>query len=53
MGLGFFIVGAVIFSGYIYFLIWSIFDSNKRQREENYPTLVDNYEKVKAENKDV
>ena len=41
MGLGFFIVGAVIFSAYVYFLIWSIFDSNKRQREENYPTLVD------------
>ena len=37
MSLGFFIVGAVIFSFYVYFLIWNIFSSNKKQREENYP----------------
>lgn len=37
MSIGFFIVGAVIFSFYVYFLIWNIFTSNKKQREENYP----------------
>ena len=39
MSIGFFIVGAVIFSVYVYFLIWSIFYHNKKQQEENYPTL--------------
>jgi hypothetical protein len=38
MSLGFFVVGAVIFLVYVYFLIWNIFTSNKKQREENYPT---------------
>ena len=34
-----FIVGALIFSAYLYFLIWNIFYSAKKQREENYPGL--------------
>ena len=34
-----FIVGAVIFAAYLYFLIWNIFYSAKKQREENYPGL--------------
>ena len=34
-----FIVGTVIFGVYMYFLIWNIFYSAKRQREENYPNL--------------
>ena len=38
---GFFIVGGIIFSFYVYFLIWNIFTSNKKQRQENYPNLVD------------
>ena len=37
MNAAFFIVGGVIFSIYVYFLIWNIFTSNKKQREENYP----------------
>ncbi len=38
MGLGMFIIGFVIFLFYVYFLIWNIFYSNKKQREENnYP----------------
>lgn len=41
MSLGFFIVGAIIFSVYVYFLIWNIFVSNRKQREENYPSKVD------------
>ena len=37
-----FIIGAVIFSFYVYFLIWNIFHSTKKQREENrYPTQND------------
>lgn len=34
-----FIVGAVIFGVYMYFLIWNIFYSARKQREENYPGL--------------
>lgn len=34
-----FIVGAVIFGAYMYFLIWNIFYSARKQREENYPGL--------------
>ena len=30
-----FIIGFVIFLFYVYFLIWNIFYSNKKQREEN------------------
>ena len=30
-----FIMGFVIFLFYVYFLIWNIFYSNKKQREEN------------------
>lgn len=30
-----FIVGFVIFVIYVYFLIWNVFYSNKKQREEN------------------
>tara|TARA_B110000090_G_scaffold202721_1_gene246313 strand:+ start:747 stop:923 length:177 start_codon:yes stop_codon:yes gene_type:complete len=35
MGLGMFIVGFIIFLFYVYFLMWNIFYSNKKQREEN------------------
>jgi len=35
MGLGMFIIGFVIFLFYVYFLIWNIFYSNNKQREEN------------------
>ena len=41
MSIGFFIVGTIIFSVYVYFLIWNIFTSNKKQREENYPNYSD------------
>lgn len=30
-----FIIGFVIFLFYVYFLIWNIFYSNKKQRDEN------------------
>ena len=35
MGLGMFIIGFIIFLFYVYFLMWNIFYSNKKQREEN------------------
>jgi uncharacterized membrane protein len=35
MGLGMFIIGFIIFLFYVYFLIWNIFYSNKKQRQEN------------------
>ena len=39
MSITFFIVGALIFSVYVYFLVWSILYNNKKQQEENYPNL--------------
>lgn len=42
MGWGFFLAGAFFFALYVWFTLWIIFDQNKKQREENYPTLVDN-----------
>jgi len=35
MGLAMFVIGFVIFIIYVYFLIWNIFYSTKKQREEN------------------
>lgn len=34
MGIGFFLVGAIIFSIYIYFLIWNIKNGTQKQKEE-------------------
>tara|TARA_B100000795_G_scaffold64672_1_gene43776 strand:- start:7445 stop:7609 length:165 start_codon:yes stop_codon:yes gene_type:complete len=42
MNLGFFIIGAIIFSVYIGLTFWNIFYSNKKQKEENYPNLNEN-----------
>ena len=39
MNLTMFIVGFVIFAIYMYFTIWNIFYSTRKQREENYPEL--------------
>ncbi len=39
MSIGFFIIGGVIFTLYMGFTIWNICYSNKKQREENYPTI--------------
>lgn len=44
MGISMFIVGFIIFSVYLYFMILNIFYSNKKQREENYP----NYDSTSA-----
>ena len=35
MGLAMFIIGFVIFVIYVYFLIWNVFYSSKKQIEEN------------------
>ena len=37
MSIAMFIVGGAIFSAYVGFLIWNIFYSAQRNREENYP----------------
>lgn len=39
MSIGFYIVGFIIFSVYMFFTMWNIFHSNKKQAEENYPNL--------------
>ena len=36
---GFFIIGGIIFSVYIYFTIWNINTSAKRNKQENYPSI--------------
>lgn len=36
-----FVIGFVIFSAYVYFLIWNIYYSSRKQKEENYPDIVD------------
>ena len=41
MNIGMFIVGATIFSIYVFFLIWNIFDSAKKNKRDNYPTVRD------------
>jgi hypothetical protein len=41
MSIGMFVIGFIIFSGYVYFLIWNIYYSSRKQKEENYPDLVD------------
>jgi hypothetical protein len=41
MSIGFFITGGIIFLIYIFFTMWNIFYSGKKQREENYPNLND------------
>ena len=44
MSIGFFIIGGIIFALYMYFTLWNIVYSNKKQKEENYPNLPDNKE---------
>jgi hypothetical protein len=38
MSIGFFIVGGVIFATYMGLTIWNIIYSNRKQKEENYPS---------------
>jgi len=38
MNIGFFIVGAVIFATYMGLTVYNIIYSNRKQREDNYPT---------------
>lgn len=50
MSSAFFIVGFCIFGLYVYFLFWSIFYNNKKQREEN---RTDYYERNLVDNMDM
>lgn len=52
MSAGFFLVGGVIFSIYVYFLVWNIYTSNKQQREENYPNYQQSQGMVDSVDKD-
>ena len=45
MSLLMFIIGFILFSIYIVFLIWNINYNSKKQKEENYPELDTNKEK--------
>ena len=38
MSFGFFLMGAVFFSLYVWFTLWIIFDQNRKQREEGNGT---------------
>jgi hypothetical protein len=39
MSIGFILVGGIIFSVYIYFTVWNILYTSKKQREDNYSDL--------------
>jgi hypothetical protein len=39
MSIGFFIVGGIIFSIYMFLTVWGILYSSKKQKEENYPNI--------------
>lgn len=39
MSIGFFIIGGIIFSVYVFFTLYNIFYSSKKQKEENYPNI--------------
>lgn len=47
MSISFFIVGAIIFSIYLFLMFYNIIYSNKKQREENYPNIDDKGESKK------
>lgn len=41
MSVAMFVIGFMIFSAYVYFLIWNIYYGSKKQREENYHNIPD------------
>lgn len=41
MNKGFLLIGAIIFSVYIYFTFYNIFYSHKKQKENHYPNLTE------------
>lgn len=41
MNKGFLLIGAIIFSIYIYFTFYNIFYSHKKQKENHYPNLTE------------
>ena len=49
MGIGFFLVGGIIFALFMVLNIWNIIYSNRKQREENYASYPAFLEKLKAE----
>ena len=43
MSVAMFVIGFVIFSAYVYFMIWNIYYGARKQREENYPNYYDRH----------
>tara|TARA_B110000444_G_C18836852_1_gene596520 strand:+ start:892 stop:1134 length:243 start_codon:yes stop_codon:yes gene_type:complete len=43
MNIGMFIIGTIIFSIYVAFLIWNIFYGARKNMEENYPDYYDRH----------
>jgi CHASE3 domain sensor protein len=37
MNIGFFIVGGIIFAAYMGLTLWNIYDSSRKNKQENYP----------------
>lgn len=54
MNKGFYLVGGIIFAIYIYFTFWNIFQSHKKQKENNYPNLTKKeiFDEYKKDNQD-
>lgn len=54
MNKGFLLIGGIIFAVYIYFTFLNIFQSHKKQKENNYPNLKDKdiYEAYEKGNRD-
>ena len=46
MNVAMFIVGFVIFTAYVILLVWNIFHSAKKNREENYPNYYSRHGQV-------
>lgn len=53
MSVSFFIVGAIIFSIYLFLMFYNIIFSNKKQREENYPNIDNKGSLSKKNNPDI
>jgi len=49
MSIEFLLVGGVIFAVYVWFTLWIILSQNKKQREENYPSIDNSKNKSKTD----
>ena len=49
MSIEFLLVGGMIFAVYVWFTLWIILSQNKKQREENYPSIDNSKNKSKTD----